>query len=746
MAGDGDDTLGTVTITGLPTDLTNVSGGSYDPASGTWTGTADDFNALSFTAGEQGTYNLSISATTTGAEAGSTAGSYTLTVNPAPEGPTLGGSASGTVTEGSSVTLGATDTAVDSDDALGNVTITGLPGDLTDVSGGTYTPVATATVVNFDSVNTSGGAVSGAAVTNYLASYGITFISQSGSPDILPYEPGNPFPSPVSSPNYFGVGGPNSGFTYELSFATPLNSLSFTVPGLGSTSTMAAWSATAYSATGADLGEVGDPNVSGPGTPTQTYTLTGPGIAYVVFSDNVENFAGNHFSFDNLTLNSNSSGTWTGTADQFNALSFDSSEPGTYNLAISATTTGAEAADATESYTLTVTPITAPTSYTFTTIDDPLGAVSSQVFGINDSGEMVGYYVDANDSTHGFMLKNGVFTTIDDPNASPAIGYGTQALGINDAGQIVGWYADSSGITHGFVYDANGFTTLDSPWLPNGLYGINNFGQIVGDSSSGGIEYSGGVFTTLAGTSGAFGINDQGQIVGNYLDSQGSQHGYLDNNGTLTTVDDNSPGASQTTAFGINNQSQIVGAYTTSTSGVNGFIDNAGAFTNLNDPSSNNYTLSSGINNEGQIVGYYVDSSGTQHGFLANPEYTIGAGEIAEPTSEYTTASVVFTGATGALQLDQSQNFTGQISGFGGQDQIDLRDVSYSANTTLGYAANNSNSGGTLTVSDGTHTANLALLGQYSATSFTAASDGHGGTLITDPAVVAQTQLTHPAT
>ena len=36
-------------------------------------------------------------------------------------------------------TFGATDTPFASDDALGNVTITGLPHDLTDMSGGTYT-------------------------------------------------------------------------------------------------------------------------------------------------------------------------------------------------------------------------------------------------------------------------------------------------------------------------------------------------------------------------------------------------------------------------------------------------------------------------------------------------------------------------------------------------------------------------------------------------------------------------------
>jgi hypothetical protein len=73
------------------------------------------------------------------------------------------------------------------------------------------------------------------------------------------------------------------------------------------------------------------------------------------------------------------------------------------------------------------------------------------------------------------------------------------------------------------------------------------------------------------------------------------------------------------------------------------------------------------------------------------------------------------------------------------------RNFDGSAPCREGYTPNNGNSGGVLTVSDGVHTADIALLGQYAASSFVTASDGHGGTLITDPlALAAQTQLTPP--
>ena len=76
---------------------------------------------------------------------------------------------------------------------------------------------------------------------------------------------------------------------------------------------------------------------------------------------------------------------------------------------------------------------------------------------------------------------------------------------------------------------------------------------------------------------------------------------------------------------------------------------------------------------------------------------------------------------------------------------IDLPDIAFGAQTTLAYAQNAAGTGGTLTVSDGRHTAAIALLGNYMAGSFVAVADGHGGTLITD----ANSQqppplLTHP--
>ena len=56
------------------------------------------------------------------------------------------------------------------------------------------------------------------------------------------------------------------------------------------------------------------------------------------------------------------------------------------------------------------------------------------------------------------MDNGGVYTTIVPPGS-----YGTQPLSINDLGQIVGYYHDVNDVTHGFLYNHGAYTTLDVP-------------------------------------------------------------------------------------------------------------------------------------------------------------------------------------------------------------------------------------------------------------------------------------------
>ena len=58
----------------------------------------------------------------------------------------------------------------------------------------------------------------------------------------------------------------------------------------------------------------------------------------------------------------------------------------------------------------------------------------------------MGDYVDSGGTSHGFLYSGGTYTTLTDPFAisgDPNHTNGTVAFGINDAGQIVGYYYGS---------------------------------------------------------------------------------------------------------------------------------------------------------------------------------------------------------------------------------------------------------------------------------------------------------------
>jgi hypothetical protein len=103
--------------------------------------------------------------------------------------------------------------------------------------------------------------------------------------------------------------------------------------------------------------------------------------------------------------------------------------------------------------------------------------------------------------------------------------------------------------------------------------------------------------------------------------------------------------------------------------------------------------------------------------------------------------NVTFIGTTGVLELGHSTAYTGRVKGLstGGTNSLDLTDIAFTSGVTQASFSGTSTSG-TLTVTDGTHTAHIKLIGDYLGSTFTASSDGHGGTTVVDPSATA---LTH---
>jgi len=118
------------------------------------------------------------------------------------------------------------------------------------------------------------------------------------------------------------------------------------------------------------------------------------------------------------------------------------------------------------------------------TFFDPPGAISSSTSTVSPSGTIVGNYRDTvGELRHGYLLKNGKYTTIDFPGAL----YGTFAGGGNPQNDIVGEYnfraicpADCN---HAFLVHNGVFTSFDYPsatvFITQGT-GISPTGVIVG--------------------------------------------------------------------------------------------------------------------------------------------------------------------------------------------------------------------------------------------------------------------------
>lgn len=186
-------------------------------------------------------------------------------------------------------------------------------------------------------------------------------------------------------------------------------------------------------------------------------------------------------------------------------------------------------------------------SGTFTSVTDPnVGSAptTTQLLGVNDSNVAVGFYVDGGGNAQAFLYNIGstTFTAITLPIADDATM--TTATGINNSGEISGFFVNgNTGNTEGFIDNGGTFTVFEVPGSTNTMFlGINNNGQVVGVYQDGsgfnnGLVYSigGGTYQTVDdpnavpanGGTVINGLNDNGQLVGFYGDASGNTIGLL---------------------------------------------------------------------------------------------------------------------------------------------------------------------------------------------------------------------------
>jgi hypothetical protein len=162
---------------------------------------------------------------------------------------------------------------------------------------------------------------------------------------------------------------------------------------------------------------------------------------------------------------------------------------------------------------------------------------------MNNLGVIAGFDIDSGGVQHGFIDRDGSFTTINEPKAGTASGHGTSVGYINDFGQVTGSYTESNNDAVAFAGPLRRLIMVSDPLAP--------------------------AFSTLTAA-----INDAGVVAGEYLDASGVVHG---------------------------------------------FTELRGVFAPVEDPAGTEGTDLTGISNLGVVVGFYLDSSGNSHGFELNP-------------------------------------------------------------------------------------------------------------------------------
>ena len=278
-------------------------------------------------------------------------------------------------------------------------------------------------------------------------------------------------------------------------------------------------------------------------------------------------------------------------------------------------------------------------NFTYTTVDVP-GADSTGVLGVNNRGDLVGFYVAAG-VQYGFVLRDGVVRTFDPPEPGATV---TEVDDISATGVLV-WNYNPPGdseclapstnpwgmtywpITRAFMLHKASMTEIAFPdacytWANH----INARGEVAGEymvaGKGFGFVWNRGTFRTIdlsespdeLSWSSVRGMNANGDLAGWYGSGvTWTFHAYVMRNGQVTTID--GPGSTWTIADGINARGDVIGWYFDAAFSGHGFVFADGHLSTLDIPGATE-TYPYDISDNGTIVGYYRTEDTRLHGFI----------------------------------------------------------------------------------------------------------------------------------
>jgi hypothetical protein len=288
-------------------------------------------------------------------------------------------------------------------------------------------------------------------------------------------------------------------------------------------------------------------------------------------------------------------------------------------------------------------------TFTYAPINIP-GAVATEVRGINNNGEVVGFYYTSkscvepageiqfpNCNVHGFKMVNGTVTKLMVPNSTT-----TAIMGVNDYGDLAGFCIDNNG-SHAFLWLHTNVIKLLNDTAAGG--GPNSDQHTAGFGVNKALTVVGGLWTYNdpfgdAGwvwQNGTFSNMNPGSASGIDVSVNGvSNNGFL-SGATVSGAwfksgadEDFFSAGSGSVGTGVNNNSYVIG-YTAAgkgwfakhiewNEGTNDATEVKPTFIPVAYPNAK-ATYPLGLNDSRWVAGTYVDSAGVMHGFIAKPNF-----------------------------------------------------------------------------------------------------------------------------